>query len=179
MNLVEEYSGKNIYEGRLTCINLSDNEVIFDDKNQIVADSGLMLREFISGSDMKGIKYISFGDMSMNPKKNVRDVRPALYSDWKLDNEVFRKEVSIEKIEDEFGYGVSFTAIIEKDEMNGSEGEQLITEYGLLSASVHVDNVQKNNTNIMFSRKTRAGIFKDFEMKLKFVWTIYFVKNIS
>jgi hypothetical protein len=171
---------KNIFEGVLKCVDLSSGQTLFEEHNQIVVDSGLILREFLANNaDAEGIKYISFGDMQMDPSKNVRDVRPPLFDDWKLDNEVFRKEVEIKKVEDVYGYGVEYSVVIEKDEMNGSTGEQLITEYGLLSGSIHTDNIEKLNTNMMFSRKTRAGIFKDYEMRLKFIWTIYFVKNIK
>jgi len=173
-------TNKNVYEGYLKCINAETNEVLFEDKNQIVADSGLILREFLGNNkNAEGIKTIAFGDMKMDPAKNVRDVRPASFNDWKLQNKVYEKDVEIEMVEDEFGYGVSFTAIIEKDEMNGSMGEQLITEYGLFSGMVHTDNVERDGNKIMFSRKTRSGIFKDYEMKLKFIWTIYFIKNMS
>lgn len=180
MKIVETYNNKNVYEGYLKCINDTTNEVLFEDHNQIVVDSGLILREFLANNvDARGITKMVFGDMNMDPAKNVRDVIPTTYNDWKLINPIHEVDVKVDKMEDDFGYGVTFTGVIEKDEMNGSNGEQLITEYGLFSGMYHSDNVEKDGHRIMFSRKTRSGIFKDFEMKLKFIWTIYFVKNIS
>ena len=55
----------------------------------------------------------------------------------------------------------------------------MIVEYGLLSDSVYQNtgNPDKDGRNILFSKKTKYPIFKDFEIRLKVTWTIYFKKN--
>jgi hypothetical protein len=174
--------GKQILEGNLKCedITNTDSVELFSDKNQIVVDSGFLIRQFlINDPDVKGIDHISFGDMNMDQTGNVKDVRPTDCKDFKLDNSVFSKQVDIETFDDDYGYGVLFSVIMEKDECNGSDGSQLITEYGLFSSTIYSNtgDENKDGENIMFSRKTRSGIFKDFEMRLKFTWTIYFKKT--
>jgi len=182
MNLRDNYDTREHLMGILKAEIIKDDgsaETLFEDKNQIVVDSGYLIRQFlVNDENTKGIKYIAFGDMNLTEKDDTKNIRPATCNDYKLDNEVFRKEVTYDLIEDDYGYGVVFSVILEKDECNGSTGEQLITEYALLSESIYGNTApeEKQGKNIMFSRKTRAAIYKDYEMKLKFSWTIYFKK---
>jgi len=183
MDFKDEYLvGKQILEGNLKCEDISGetSKEIFSDRNQIVVDSGFLIRQFlVNDKDAKGIEYIAFGDMGMSPTGNVREVRPTDCKDFRLDNEVYKKDIEFETFDDDYGYGVRFSVVLEKDECNGADGSQLITEYGLFSSTLYKNtgDSNKENRNIMFSRKTRAGIFKDFEMRLKFTWTIYFKKT--
>jgi len=164
--------------GILKVEDLEKNKVLFEDKNLILNGAAFLMSQFLFGNQVEGIKYIAVGDMGLTENDNVRDVRPPVCTDYKLDNEVFRKEVDSEYFEDNYGYGIKYSIVIEKDECNGSTGKQLITEYGLLSGSIYKDekNEDKNGRNILFSRKTRAGIYKDYEMRLKITWIIYFKK---
>jgi len=180
--LLDIFTKKNII-GIVKCERLDDEnnviETIFQEKNLIVSDSGYLFSRFMAGEDIKGIKYIVLGDMNLDESDDLKNVRPPSCNDYELENEVFRKEVDVETYEDVGGYGVTFSIVLEKDECNGSNGEQLITEYGLLSESVYKNtgNDDKDDKNIMFSRKTRAAIYKNYEMRLKFSWTIYFKKT--
>ena len=179
MTLLDIFDNK--IKGILKVTDLENNKVIFEDSNLIVSDASFLLREFLAGNDIKGIKYIAVGDMNLTSKDDVENVRPPACTDYELDHEVYRKEVEISSGEDEYGYFVNYSIILEKDECNGVTGKQLITEYGLLSESVYTDtnNKQKLNKNIMFSRKTRAAIYKDFEMRMRLDWKIYFKKNCN
>ena len=165
--------------GILKVENLTENKIIFEDKNLIVESAGYLLSSFLAGKQVSGIKYIAVGDMGLTEKDDLKNVRSPVCTDYKLDNEVFRKEAAITPFEDNYGYGIRYSIILEKDECNGSTGEQLITEYALLSDSVYSnsDNKDKNGRNIMFSRKTKSAIYKNFEISLKITWTIYFKKE--
>ena len=167
----------NGVEGRLKVEDITNNKVLFEDKNLIVNGAGYILSQFIANMNVEGIKYIAVGDMNMTDSDS--DVRPPSCNDYKLDNEVYRKEVDIETFEDNFGYGINFSIILQKNECNGESGRQLITEYGLLSSSIYQNtgNDDKDGRNILFSRKTKSPIYKDYEISLKITWTIYFKKN--
>jgi hypothetical protein len=178
MNLKDAFSLDQI-TGILKVEDLTNNKIIFEDKNLIVEGAGYLLASFIGGKDISGIKYIAVGDMNLTEKDDLKNVRPPACTDYKLDNEVFRKEADIEPFEDGYGYGVRYSIVLNKDECNGSDGKQLLTEYGLLSSSVYENtgNSDKDGRNILFSRKTKSAIYKDYEMKLKITWTIYFKKT--
>jgi hypothetical protein len=178
MNLKDVFDTKNII-GILKVEDITNDKILFEDKNLIVEGAGYLLANFISGNQVSGIKYIAIGDMNLTSNDDLENVRPPACTDYKLDNEVFRKEASIEPFEDDYGYGVRYSIILEKDECNGANGKQLITEYGLLSESVYQNtgNDDKDGKNILFSRKTKSAIFKDYEIRLKITWTIYFKKS--
>jgi len=171
----------DVITGILEVEDITNNKVLFIDKNLIVEGASYLLASFIAGKEPKGIKYIAVGDMSLNEKDDLKNVRPPVCTDYKLDNEVFRKEATIETFEDDFGYGNKYSIILEKNECNGSDGEQLITEYGLLSDTLYSNtgNDDKDGKNILFSRKTKSAIYKDYEMAIKISWTIYFKKSCS
>jgi len=178
MKLIDKFSLNNI-EGVLKVENITENKILFEEKNLIVEGAGYLLSSFVAGQPLEGIKYIAVGDMNLSENDDLKNVRPPSCTDYKLENEVFRKEATIENFEDDYGYGTRFTIILEKNECNGSEGKQLITEYGLLSSSTYSNtgNSDKDGKNILFSRKTKSAIYKDYEMALKISWTIYFKKS--
>jgi hypothetical protein len=178
MNLTDVLDNKMMM-GILKVEDIQNNKVLFEDKNLIVEGAGYLLASFMAGEDVKGVKYIGIGDMNLTEKDDLKNVRPPVCVDYELDNEVYRKEADITPFEDDYGFGIKYSIIIDKDECNGSDGKQLITEYGLFSESVYKNtgNSDKDGKNILFSRKTKSAIYKDFEMKLKLTWTIYFKKS--
>jgi hypothetical protein len=180
MKLIEKFSlNENIF-GILKVEDITNNKILFEDKNLIVDGAGYLFSQFLSGVEVTGIKYIALGDMGLTENDDLKNVRPPVCTDYKLDNEVYRKEVSVEPFEDDYGYGINYSIILEKDECNGSTGKQLIAEYGLLSDSLYNNtiNEDKNGRNILFSRKTKSAIYKDYEIRMKISWTIYFKKNM-
>ena len=179
MELKDKFKTNENLIGILKVEDLSNNKVLFEDKNLIVEGAGYLFAQFISGKPVSGIKYIAVGDMGLTENDDLKNVRPPACTDYKLDNEVFRKEADVEFFEDNYGFGVTYSIVLEKAECNGSIGKQLITEYGLLSESVYENtgNTDKDGRNILFSRKTKSAIFKDYEIKMKISWTIYFKKN--
>ena len=100
MELKDKFKTNENLIGILKVEDLSNNKVLFEDKNLIVEGAGYLFAQFISGKPVSGIKYIAVGDMGLTENDDLKNVRPPACTDYKLDNEVFRKEADVEFFED-------------------------------------------------------------------------------
>jgi len=114
------------------------------------------------GSDDDRISQIYFGDMNLVPTDDLKNINPPALTDTDLANKLYAKATTktIETYADH--PAIRYETTLNKNEFNG-DGEQLITEYALATIN-----------NRIFTRKTRAAIYKDNESTLKFVWWLVF-----
>ncbi len=152
-------------EGVLVCIankGTPKEKVVFEEKNLVLNSGSEIMRDILYG-DSDQVTKIVFGDMNLDP--NVDDVinvaAPAL-TDTGLVNSLYEKALALSKTTYGGFPSVRYEGTLTEGEFNGS-GEQLITEFGLANAS-----------DELFSRKTRAAIFKTAETSLTFIWYIVF-----
>lgn len=131
------------------------------EKNLIVNNASTILRDIMFG-DATIISKIHFGDMNLTKNDNLIDVDSPELTDTDLANKLHEKAITKEKGEYAGDPAIKYTVTLERNEFNGS-GTQIITEYGLTTAS-----------DSLFSRKTKAAVFKDAETELRFTWWIVF-----
>lgn len=118
----------------------------YEDKNLIV-DQGLNhIRDLVSGASPDPIDTIGFGEGTSSPAAG----------DTTLTNSY---EKAIASVTTPGTGDVTFEWTLETTEGNG----MAITEFGLLYGS-----------SLLFSRKTRAAINKDSDIRLEGTWTIQF-----
>ena len=130
--------------------------------NLVVAQASYILRDLMFGGS-EVITKIEFGDMGLNPQTDdLRNVDDPNIADTELTNKLYEKAITKSVVDYGSHPAIKYEVILEREEFNGS-GEQLITEFALAT-----DN------NRIFTRKTRASIFKDNETSFKFTWYLVF-----
>lgn len=134
---------------------------VFDEKNLVLNIASDILRDLMFG-DNERVEKIQFGDMNLSANDDTRNVAAPTLSDTSLINNLFEK--NLDKTKSTYGGypAIEYSCTLEKTEFNGS-GEQLITEFALVTGAGR-----------LFTRKTRAAIYKDSETKLKFTWWLVF-----
>ena len=163
MKLTDEKQ-KPSFEGHLRVERVYDNgdvKVEFDEQNLVVNEASNILRDLMFG-DAQQITKIHFGDMSLTPTSDLKNVASPQLTDTALINKLYEKATSKEKAIYGGHPAIKYIAVLEKSEFNG-DGEQLITEFSLATG-----------TNRIFTRKTRAAIYKDNESSLRFIWWLVF-----
>ena len=164
MNLTDTCE-KPTLEGYLHVYKVNDDgteQEIFVEQNLVVNQASWILRDLMFGSNEDRISQIYFGDMNLVPTDDLKNINPPALSDTDLANHLYSKETTktIETYADH--PAIRYETTLNKNEFNG-DGEQLITEYALATIG-----------NRIFTRKTRAAIYKDNESTLKFVWWLVF-----
>jgi hypothetical protein len=104
-----------------------------------------------------------FGNQNLTLSSDLINVPAPSASNTNLINKLYEKPTTKSKNTYDASPSIDFVAILEESEMNGANGQQIITEFGLV-----------NNNNEMFSIKTRSAILKDANISLKFTWSIIF-----
>lgn len=153
------------YEGNFKIYRSSNSsswDLIYEDHNLIVNKAREILRDLMFGDSNNLISSIQFGDMNLGETDDIKNVPEASLNDTGLIHKLYEKDVTKRKVTVEQSPGIEYTCILGLDELNG-DGSQLLTEYGLFTEGGE-----------MFAKKNRAGIFKDSDSSLKFVWTIIF-----
>lgn len=164
---MDEYksSNKHIAGGFLKVqdITLGEDAAVelFDEQNLVLNQASDVLRDLMFGDDER-ISKIYFGDMSLSVNDDTRNVANPELTDTALINKLHEKSLNLTKTTYGGYPAIEYSCVLEKAEFNGS-GEQLITEFALVS-----------NGNRLFTRKTRAAIYKDSETRLKFTWWLVF-----
>ena len=142
-----------------------DGRVVVEDelKNLVLNGSATILRDLMFGDNSQRISKIHFGDMGLTESSDLKNVAPPQPTDTKLARKLYEKSTS--KVQGTYnGYPcIIYTVTLIETEFNGPTGQQLITEYALAT-----------DTDALFTRKTRAAIYKDSESSLKFTWTLVF-----
>lgn len=133
----------------------------FEEKNLVLSGATSILRDIMFG-DAQQITKMYFGNMNLTIGDNLVNVAPPEFSNIALINKQFEKVITKTKIVYTGSPAIQYQVTLLETEFNGT-GTQLITEYGLA-----------NNSAKLFSRKTRAAIYKDIESTLKFTWIIVF-----
>ena len=154
-----------VLEGYLKAERLTESGSweLFDEQNLVLDQATETLRNLMFGDAAQAITRIKFGDMNLDPAvDNVSTVAAPSVTDTTLVNEVFEKVATSTKVVYSGSPAIQYEVILDANEFNGT-GSQLITEYALANAS-----------NVIFTRKTRAAIFKDAESTLRFTWTLVF-----
>jgi hypothetical protein len=132
-----------------------------DEKNLILNNASTLLRNIMFG-DGTIITKIHFGDMNLTKTDNLVDVLPPALTDMALTRKLYEKDVTKEKGDYAGDPAIKYSVTLARNEFNGT-GIQIITEYALASAAAS-----------LFSRKTKAAVFKDSETELRFTWWIVF-----
>ena len=164
--LVDEHSLRHkLLDGILKVDREVDGEWVphsEEEFNLVVFQASDILRDIMfGGTDI--IDKIQFGDMSLDPLvDDLRNVAPPLVTDTSLTNKLYEKVVS--KTSEMYGThpAIKYEVTLARDEFNGN-GEQLITEFSLATVSGRI-----------FTRKTRASIYKDNETSFRFTWWLIF-----
>lgn len=164
MKLVDSQRHKLIGLVKVETKKVGDNEWKVHDEfqNLVLNGSALILRNLMYNDIDERISKIVFGDMNLTEDDDLKNVEDPDVTDVSLDNKLFEKACTSELTTYNGNPAIIYTTIIEASEFNGS-GTQLITEYGLA-----------NSYDRLFTRKTRAAIFKDNESSIKFTWTLVF-----
>lgn len=163
MKLMDE-KNKPSFEGHLRVERVYDDGTVtveFDEQNLVVNEASNILRDLMFG-DNQEITKIHFGDMSLNVGDDLKNIASPKLTDTALINKLYEKNTSKEKAIYGGHPAIKYIAVLEKAEFNG-DGEQLITEFSLATG-----------TNRIFTRKTRAAIYKDNESSLRFIWWLVF-----
>lgn len=137
-------------------------EVVFHEKNLVVNLAAKILRDLMYGTESERIIKIHFGDMNLNESSNLKQVAPPNLTDESLLNKLYEKEATRSLVDYDGNPAITYVTTLNEEEFNGT-GEQIITEYALATS-----------TNRIFTRKTRAAVYKDNESSLKFTWTLVF-----
>lgn len=166
MKLVDEHKKRdNLIDGILKVERvLEDGTVVPHHEEQfnlVVSEASYILRDLMFG-DEERIDKIHFGDMNLGVGDDIKNVDSPSLADKELANKLYQKTVTREKTTYGGHPAIKYVCTLERDEFNG-DGEQLITEFALAT----------NNQRI-FTRKTRAGIYKDNETSFKFTWYLVF-----
>jgi len=164
--LIDEHSAsKNLIDGILKVDKLVDGKWVEHQSEQfnlVVAEASYILRDLMFGGEER-ISKIQFGDMNLNPATDdLRNIDSPLVTDTSLANMLYEKDVTKSIIEYGTHPAIKYEVILERTEFNGN-GEQLITEFALAT-----------DQNRIFTRKTRAAIYKDNETSFKFTWYLVF-----
>ncbi|BES79824.1 hypothetical protein [Yersinia phage vB_Yru_GN1] len=133
-----------------------------EEQNLVVNMAANILRDLMFGDDQERIIKMHFGDMNLGPTDDTQNVAAPNLTDTALINKLYEKNVDKSSITRDGHPAIAYSVVLETDEFNGS-GSQLITEYALATS-----------TDRIFSRKTRAAVYKDSESSLKFTWTLVF-----
>lgn len=163
MKLTDE-KNKPSFEGHLRVERVYDDGTVtieFDEQNLVVNEASNILRDLMFG-DNQEITKIHFGDMSLDVGDDLKNIASPELTDTALVNKLYEKNTSKEKAIYGGHPAIKYIAVLEKAEFNG-DGEQLITEFSLATG-----------TNRIFTRKTRAAIYKDNESSLRFIWWLVF-----
>ncbi len=131
------------------------------EKNLILNGASAMLRNVMFG-DASIITKIKFGDMNLTKNDNLIDVSAPSLTDTALTHELYQKDITKEKADYSGDPAIKYSVVLARNEFNGT-GTQIITEYALA-----------NDAGQLFSRKTKAAVFKDAETELRFTWWIVF-----
>lgn len=137
-------------------------KVEFHEKNLVVNLAANILRDLMFGNESERIVKIHFGDMNLNESSNLKQVEPPVLTDIALINKLYEKTATRSLIDYDGNPAITYVTTLDENEFNGT-GEQIITEYALATS-----------TNRIFTRKTRAAVYKDSESSLKFTWTLVF-----
>lgn len=166
MKLTDEHKNRdNLIDGVLKVDKLVNGSWVTHHEEQfnlVVSLASYILRDLMFDGAER-IDSIHFGDMGLDPAvDNVRDVDSPLLGDIALANKLYEKPVT-KSVTDYGGHpAIEYVAILDKTEFNGS-GEQLITEFALATSADRI-----------FTRKTRAAIYKDNETTFRFTWFLVF-----
>lgn len=166
MKLVDEHKKRDsLIDGILKVEKvLEDGTVVPHHEEQfnlVVSEASYILRDLMFG-DNERIDKIHFGDMGLTVGDDLKNVESPSLADTELDNKLYEKVVTKEKTTYGGHPAIKYVTTLERNEFNG-DGEQLITEFSLAT----------NNQRI-FTRKTRAGIYKDNETSFRFSWILCF-----
>jgi hypothetical protein len=131
--------------------------------NLVVNNAKYILRDAMFGDTNKLISKMIFGNQNLTLSSDLINVPAPSASNTNLINKLYEKPTTKSKNTYDASPSIDFVAILEESEMNGANGQQIITEFGLV-----------NNNNEMFSIKTRSAILKDANISLKFTWSIIF-----
>lgn len=133
-----------------------------EEQNLVVNMAATILRDLMFGDDQERIIKMHFGDMKLIATSDTQNVAGPSVSDTALINKLYEKNVEKAITTRDNNPAIAYSVVLEADEFNGT-GTQLITEYALATSSDKI-----------FSRKTRAAVYKDPESSLKFTWTLVF-----
>lgn len=133
-----------------------------EEQNLVVNMAATILRDLMFGNDQERIIKMHFGDMKLKDTDDTKNVAGPSVSDTALINKLYEKNVDKAITTRDNNPAIAYSVVLEADEFNGT-GSQMITEYALATSSDKI-----------FSRKTRAAVYKDAESSLKFTWTLVF-----
>lgn len=143
-------------------VTTGDWEVEFHEKNLVLDFASTVLRDLMFGDEISRITKIFFGDMGLVPPADMQNVAAPQPTDVALTNKLYEKVATKTKITYAGSPAIEYVVTLEAAEFNGT-GSQLITEYAL-----------GNDINQIFTRKTRAAVYKDAESTLRMTWTLVF-----
>lgn len=135
----------------------------WDEKNLVVDNAANILRDLVFGDANRHITKILFGDMNLRDTDDTKNVAAPDHADTALINKLYEKAVTKTKITYNGAPAIQYVVTLEESEFNGTGGAQMITEYSLSTADLSI-----------FTRKTRAAVYKDSESSLRFTWTLVF-----
>lgn len=166
MKLVDEHKKRDrLIDGILKVERVMEDGTLVphheEEFNLVVSEASYILRDLMFG-DNERIDKIHFGDMNLIVGNDLKNVKSPSLSNTKLDNKLYQKIVTREKTIYGGHPSIQYVCTLERNEFNG-DGEQLITEFALATSNQRI-----------FTRKTRAGIYKDNETSFRFTWVLVF-----